>query len=58
MVAISGHAGDESRRRLDREGCFDGAMIEQGWRDHLVGRRDATWSLWPVLMFRAWMAEA
>jgi len=58
MVAISGDGGDESRDRPEREGCFDGAMIEQRWRDHLAGRRDATWSLWRVLMFPAGMAEA
>ena len=43
-----------SRERLDRQGFFRGAMIERRWRDHLAGRRDATWSLWPVLMFQAW----
>jgi asparagine synthase (glutamine-hydrolysing) len=46
-------AGD----RLDREGFFSGGMIQARWRDHLAGRRDATWSLWPVLMFQAWNAE-
>ena len=45
------------RDRLDREGYFNGAMIEARWRDHLAGRRDATFSLWPVLMFQAWNAE-
>jgi asparagine synthase (glutamine-hydrolysing) len=45
------------RERLDREGWFNGSMIEARWRAHLAGRRDATWSLWPVLMFQAWQAE-
>jgi len=58
MVAISAGGGDESRDRLDREGCLDGAMIERRWAEHLAGRRDATCSLWPVPMFQAWMAEA
>jgi asparagine synthase (glutamine-hydrolysing) len=44
-----------ARDRLDREGYFDGAAIERRWRDHLAGRRDATFSLWPVLMFHAWL---
>jgi asparagine synthase (glutamine-hydrolysing) len=43
-----------SRERLDRQGFFRGAAIERRWRDHLAGRRDATWSLWPMLMFQTW----
>jgi asparagine synthase (glutamine-hydrolysing) len=43
-----------SRDRLDREGFFCGAAIQKRWQDHLAGRRDATHSLWPVLMFQAW----
>jgi asparagine synthase (glutamine-hydrolysing) len=46
-----------SRERLDRQGFFRGAMIERRWRDHLAGRRDATWSLWPILMFQAWCEQ-
>jgi asparagine synthase (glutamine-hydrolysing) len=42
--------------RLDREGWFDGAAVARRWREHLAGRRDATFSLWPVLMFQAWNA--
>jgi asparagine synthase (glutamine-hydrolysing) len=40
--------------RIDREGFFSGAMIQKRWQDHLAGRRDATYSLWPILMFQAW----
>ena len=58
MVATSGDGGGESRDRPEREGCFDGAMIERRWAEHLAGRRDASWSLCPVPMFQAWMAEA
>jgi asparagine synthase (glutamine-hydrolysing) len=43
-----------SRDRLDREGFFCSAMIQRRWQDHLTGRRDATHSLWPILMFQAW----
>ena len=46
-----------SRDRLDREGFFCGAMIQRRWQDHLNGRRDATHSLWPILMFQAWNEE-
>lgn len=45
-----------ARDRLDREGYFSGDMVHRRWQDHLEGRRDATWSLWPVLMFQAWTA--
>ena len=43
-----------SRERLDREGFFSAAMIQKRWQEHLAGRRDATYSLWPILMFQAW----
>jgi asparagine synthase (glutamine-hydrolysing) len=43
-----------ARDRLDREGFFNGAMIQKRWQDHQAGRRDATHSLWPILMFQAW----
>lgn len=46
-----------ARDRLDREGYFSGDMVHRRWQDHLEGRRDATWSLWPVLMFQAWNAN-
>jgi asparagine synthase (glutamine-hydrolysing) len=45
-----------SRDRLTREGYFDADMVHKRWQDHLAGRRDATWSLWPILMFQAWNA--
>jgi asparagine synthase (glutamine-hydrolysing) len=43
-----------SRDRLDREGFFCGATIQKRWQDHQAGRRDATHSLWPILMFQSW----
>jgi asparagine synthase (glutamine-hydrolysing) len=43
-----------SRDRLDREGYFSAAMIQKRWQEHLAGRRDATYSLWPILMFQSW----
>lgn len=42
------------RVRLDREGFFDGTIIERRWHEHLAGRQDATHALWPVLMFQTW----
>jgi asparagine synthase (glutamine-hydrolysing) len=43
-----------SRDRLDREGFFNGAMIQKRWQNHQAGRQDAAHSLWPILMFQAW----
>jgi asparagine synthase (glutamine-hydrolysing) len=40
--------------RLDRDGFFNGAMIQKRWQDHLAGQRDAAHSLWPILMFQSW----
>jgi asparagine synthase (glutamine-hydrolysing) len=46
-----------ARDRLDRQGYFSSDMVHRRWQDHLEGRRDATWSLWPILMFQAWTCE-
>ena len=46
-----------ARDRLNREGFFSGDMVHRRWQDHLQGRRDSTWSLWPILMFQAWTRE-
>ncbi|MES2753561.1 MAG: asparagine synthase (glutamine-hydrolyzing) [Pseudomonadota bacterium] len=41
-------------RRIRAEGYFDAAVVRARWDDHLAGR-DATASLWSVLMFQAWL---
>lgn len=43
---------DESRLR--QAGLLDPAPVRQLWRDHLAGRNDWGYRLWPVLMFEAW----
>jgi asparagine synthase (glutamine-hydrolysing) len=43
--------------RLAREGWLQPAPIRSAWREHLDGRRNRQYRLWPVLMFQAWLAD-
>jgi asparagine synthase (glutamine-hydrolysing) len=42
--------------RLRAEGHFNAGQIRRRWDEHLAGKRDATPTLWAVLMFQAWRA--
>ena len=44
---------DESR--LKREGFINPAPVRLKWDEHLSGQRNWQHSLWPVLMFQAWL---
>lgn len=44
-------------RRLQREGYFNPAKIQQVWTEHQSGRIDRAYQLWDVLMFQAWREE-
>jgi asparagine synthase (glutamine-hydrolysing) len=44
-------------RRLAQEGYFDPAPIRERWNEHLAGTRDAGFTIWPILMFQAWLDE-
>lgn len=44
---------DESR--LNAEGYFHAGPIRKNWAEHLAGRSDRSSSLWPILMFQAWL---
>lgn len=46
-----------SEDRLRRQGFFAPTSIRQCWEDHLAGRADWHYVLWPVLMFQAWYAD-
>jgi asparagine synthase (glutamine-hydrolysing) len=39
---------------LRQAGLLDPAPVRQLWREHLAGRNDWGYRLWPVLMFEAW----
>lgn len=47
-----------SEERLRRAGFIDPAPVRALWRQHLEGRGDWGYRLWPVLMFEAWRAAA
>jgi asparagine synthase (glutamine-hydrolysing) len=47
---------DESRLR--QEGFFAPAPVRQLWCEHLTGKVNMQWSLWPVLMFQAWLRNS
>lgn len=44
---------DESRLR--QQGFFNPTPIRKRWNEHVSGGRNWQYSLWPVLMFQAWL---
>ena len=44
--------------RLRGDGYFHPAAVGRRWRDHRARRWDASASLWPVLMFNAWLDQS
>jgi asparagine synthase (glutamine-hydrolysing) len=47
---------DESRLR--QAGLLDPAPVRRLWQEHLAGRNDWGYRLWPLLMFEAWRDSA
>jgi len=45
-----------SEDRLRREGYFNVGLVRQRWTEHLSGKRNWQHSLWPILMFEAWLS--
>lgn len=41
-------------RRLREAGLFDAGLVRQRWEEHLSGRRNWHYALWPILMFEDW----
>lgn len=44
--------------RLQADGIFDAARVRELWARHLCGWTDHAESLWAILMFQAWRADA
>lgn len=41
--------------RMRQEGFFEVDRVQQHWRDNLSGRRNASGSVWAILMFQSWL---
>jgi asparagine synthase (glutamine-hydrolysing) len=41
--------------RMRQEGWFDAARIHERWQDTLTGRRNASGSIWSILIFQGWL---
>src|SRR6476661_7014602 len=44
--------------RMRQEGWLDAARIHGRWQDMLAGRRNASGSIWSILMLQAWLCGA
>jgi asparagine synthase (glutamine-hydrolysing) len=42
---------------LRSDGWLDVPRVTRLWTDHVRGRWDATYDLWPILMFQAWLHD-
>jgi asparagine synthase (glutamine-hydrolysing) len=41
-------------KKLQQEGIFQAEAVRLYWQEHLAGRRNRQYILWPILMFQAW----
>ncbi|MBM3152720.1 MAG: asparagine synthase (glutamine-hydrolyzing) [Chloroflexi bacterium] len=41
--------------RLRQEGFLDARLVRQKWDEHLSGKLDRQFQIWPILMFEAWL---
>lgn len=44
--------------RLREQGFLDSAVVRTVWDDHVLGKQDAGYELWDVLMFQSWLEAA
>lgn len=54
---------DWAEARLDEKtlreaGIFDATLVRRRWDEHLSGRRNWQYALWPILMFEDWRAKS
>jgi len=40
---------------MKQAGYFDAKIVQQVWREHMSGKFNRQYQLWPVLMFQAWL---
>jgi len=43
--------------KLQEQGIFNPAPIQQKWMEHLSGKRNRATQLWEILMFQAWQQK-
>ena len=44
-----------SEQKLKQDGFFDAEPIRKMWQEHLSGKRNFQYQLWPILMFGMWL---
>lgn len=44
-------------QRLRQEGFFDPEPVRQRWTEHVTGRRNWQYHLWPLLIFQSWLDD-
>ncbi|SEO64306.1 asparagine synthase (glutamine-hydrolyzing) [Paenibacillus sp. OV219] len=44
-----------SQDLLEQQGFFQAEPIRKKWNEHLSGRRNWQYALWPILMFQSWL---
>ncbi len=51
-------AGDLlSTQSIQSAGYLNASLVEEKWNEHLSGKRNWQYLLWPVLMFQSWLDE-
>ena len=43
-----------NQKEIEQEGILDAKMVSKCWEDHIEGKIDNHYKLWPLLMFQQW----